>query len=246
MKTETKDLVASHDWESWAGRAPYRFVTIITTPSTTLAEANLQAYNNAMVEASQQAQGFGVTLCSCYRCGQGLHNNCVCQNADGKYFVVGIDCVRKCGDTKFVTSAEKAEKKRQKEIRDERNKIKWEKQREAREAKLQRERDKNGGETDREKETRMRNEMIEAERKPVAAANEWLAEVLEAADNGGSFCMSVANDLRSGRQRVADLPPRCLQICGDIYAKHVSGHSRRSSKAYEQARDEFEAKVEEL
>lgn len=99
MMTETPAPAAKvrvHPFEkSGLGKAPFRFVCMISMPSNSLAGTNPSAYNAAMREAVYSARSFGVRCGACYYCGMGLLNNFVIRSADGMHAIVGCDCVER-------------------------------------------------------------------------------------------------------------------------------------------------------
>lgn len=239
----SESMVLTHKWqEQGLGEAPFRAVAIISMPSPGLAEANTNAYNNAVAEAQQAANRFGVMLCSCNSCGQSLQNNVVIRDSKGKHFVVGIDCAGRTGDSRLITETEALERARQKALREAR----YEAERLEREARIaaaqQEQRDRNGGLTDYEMEQKARQEAEAARRVQATEQNRWLLDVLARVPYSSDFVMSMIRDLEA--KPAADLSDRCLAILGEIYAKTVSG-ARKNSKAYKTAEDEFWAKFGE-
>jgi hypothetical protein len=75
----------------------------------------------------------------------------------------------------------------------------------------------------------------------VAAGNEWLLKALRSVPYPSEFVASMLDKL--SREPALGLSDRCLDILADIYCKVVSENARRNSKAYDAARDEFEAKL---
>lgn len=79
------------------GRAPFRCVGVASIPSSSLAETNPTAYNNAL---AMLPKGLGCGSCSF--CGTGIMHNFIISSADDRRFVVGSDCVAKTGDAGLV------------------------------------------------------------------------------------------------------------------------------------------------
>lgn len=210
MTTDTKRIY--HKWEDSVGQAPYSFVNVISLPAPSLAEANPQAYQNAMQEAQGQARYYGVGLGSCDVCGMCLMNNFVLRNAEGKHFVVGCDCVSRSGQTKLMEEVEIAEKKRRKAQAFANKRAAWEKEQ-------QRERDANGGKTRHEIRAELLAEQ-EAEwaelRSRFEAESRWVIEILET-KNGG-FAYSIASNLRRGDGLHA-MSERASDIVTDMVCK---------------------------
>jgi hypothetical protein len=216
-----------HVWEAVGhGKAPFRLVGVISFPGSGLAEANVDAYNNALREVSQLSQAYGVTghLGICDVCGHELMNNYVIRSKDGKTFVVGSECVLKSGDGGLVERVKLEERKRRKAKENEKRRLQWEAETPLREAK------------DRVcREIQDRKREIEKELSQVILAeNTWFIEVLTTIN--GDFAASLAEDLR--HKSMGDLSEKCLTICGEIYAKHIAG-SRKNKTQYYDAFDEF-------
>ena len=157
------------------------------------------------------------------------------------YCGVGCDCIRKTDrdDNRLLTAAERAlgnlkRAKKQAELA-----AKWEAKRVALNAELDRQRSANGGLTDAEVAERKAQAERAAAAAPFLALNAWLLAVLEAGNHqSGGFVDGMIEKL--GTMPAAKLSPRCLDILGDMYAKAAG---RRGSKAYDAARDEFDAKT---
>lgn len=205
-----------HIWErDGHGVAPFRCVGIAEIPSAALAEANPTAYNNAM-----RLLPTGYRIGTCGVCGMALRINFLIESADGRKFAVGCECVQKRGDKAMVKTVDALVRARNKEIREA-------KKRAIAEAKLQAERDANGGLTAHEAWEKKR-EKIAAKEARTRAAVAAIVEPLAAAliDGRRGFRDSVAEDMRKGR-----LPSgrgRALVI--EIVAKTAG---RKGSQAFE-------------
>lgn len=79
------------------GRAPFRCVGIYSIPSSSLAENNPVAYNNALADMPR-----GLGCGSCKYCGTAIMHNFIIECSAGNRFVVGSDCVAKTGDAGLV------------------------------------------------------------------------------------------------------------------------------------------------
>jgi hypothetical protein len=176
---------------------------------------------------------------SCDYCSNGIAYKCHIQSSDGKRFHVGCDCVRKLdrADNRLMNQMERLRAQHDFAKKEAARKEKSEARRVALEAKLQAQRDANGGKTDAE----VADAAQQAEAAKNAAAlrevNGWILDVLEKV-GGGGFVASMYDALQV--RPVNTLSPRQLQVLADIYAKH---HGRNGSKANVAARDEFDAKV---
>lgn len=232
---ETK-LVAVHKWEErglW--KAPFKVIAVISMPAQSLGESNPNGFQNAMAEAQFQATQWGVALGSCDVCGTGIHNHFVIADSAGHRFVVGCDCVMKTDDTKLMTEAKAAERKRLRAARQK----KAEEQREIDRldwvARLEAERAANGGLTNGEVIQRAKDEEKRQIAIKFSAENDWLLKVIRGMS--GDFIDSMVEQLETGPIR--RLSDRCVSILGEIYAK---SNGRRGSKAFNAAVDEFTVK----
>lgn len=117
MMTDIKP--AEHKFEkAGLGRAPFKFVMLISLPPPSLAGQNPDAYNNALREIHYAKKSLGLAhLGWCEHCGMTLMNNYIIRDADGMAHVVGCDCVQYTGDAGVIQQVEKAEKQRQKKAR---------------------------------------------------------------------------------------------------------------------------------
>ena len=203
-----------HKWEfNSIGKAPFQFVGAYEIPSSSLAEHNPDAYNNRLREMPPCSCGI------CTVCGQAIVINCIVRDGTGKIFPVGSDCIKKAGDAGMTSSVKEWQNAR---VREKRRK----KAEEEREARLQAQREKNGGLTDWEiRQKRAEEERVAREiaLEPVKKLLAPLAERLE--DGKGGFRDSVAEYLKSG-----SLPDgRGFDIMVEILAKQAGrkGSSRK-------------------
>ena len=197
------------------GTAPFRCVGVCELPSPSLAEANPTAYMNAMRDLPR-----GYSCGTCAYCGQAIRINFLIQGSDGSTFAVGSECVRKTNEAGLIKAA-KALKSQRDRMKRQAAKVA------AREAELQAQRDRNGGQTDwevREAKRVAEYEAQEAARKARAVPLLPLADLLE--DRRGGFRDDIAHGLRQGI-----LPRgRGLDIMLDILGK-LAG--RAGSRAYQ-------------
>jgi hypothetical protein len=219
------EQVLTHKWqEAGLGQAPFKVVGAVELPSKSLATANPDAFNNALKMIPREL--FEVGLGTCAVCGQGIMINMIIKAADGRRFPVGTDCVRKAGDTKLTTKAKQLENARRRE--------KAAKKREAaREARLQEQRDRNGGKTDQE----IRQEKSLAQERKYEAARENAISILtpvaaDLADGKGRFRDNVASDLR-----LAVIPsPRAVEIIGEILGSAATDKIEQAQQILTEAR----------
>jgi len=213
-----------HKWEDAGhGKAPFKVVGICEIPAPSLAEHNPSAYEKAM-----KSLPHGYRVGSCGVCGMGLSVNFLINSADGNKFAVGCECVKKAGDHGMIETVKLMKNKRNRQIAQEKREA-------AHQAKVQAERDRNGGLTDWEVEEQKRNEeKIEREQKmqPVYDITREIASLLR--DGKGGFCDSIAADLDNGL-----IPSgRAYDLTCEIIAKK-SG--RKSSTKYWERYDQIEA-----
>ena len=213
------------------GEAPFRFIGVWSAPSRSLLEQNPSAYNLQM-QAKPKFCHFG-----CDHCGTAIEHHYVLRDAKGDKYCVGSSCISKVGNVVNLSDAEAAERQRQRELRRARAEAKREQKRLAHEAKLDAQRERNGGLTDME----LAMQKIEEERQQQRIANKQKYDffISGLSEAYGYFAKDVAQGLREGR-----LPSgRGVTIMLEIIAKNAG---RRGSKAYEAAYAEAEAKWEEV
>jgi len=213
------------------GEAPFRFIGVWSAPSRSLLEQNPSAYNLQM-QAKPKFCHFG-----CDHCGTAIEHHYVLRDAKGDKYCVGSSCISKVGNVVNLSDAEAAERQRQRELRRARAEAKREQKRLAHEAKLDAQRERNGGLTDME----LAMQKIQEERQQQRIANKQKYDffISGLSEAYGYFAKDVAEGLREGR-----LPSgRGVTIMLEIIAKNAG---RRGSKAYEAAYAEAEAKWEEV
>jgi hypothetical protein len=213
------------------GEAPFRFIGVWSAPSRSLLEQNPSAYNLQM-QAKPKFCHFG-----CDHCGTAIEHHYVLRDAKGDKYCVGSSCISKVENVVNLSDAEAAERQRQRELRRARAEAKREQKRLAHEAKLDAQRERNGGLTDME----LAMQKIQEERQQQRIANEQKYDffISGLSEAYGYFAKDVAQGLREGR-----LPSgRGVTIMLEIIAKNAG---RRGSKAYEAAYAEAEAKWEQV
>ena len=165
--------------------------------------------------------GFDEEPDGCRHCGTGIRNRFHIVSADGVHSVVGSTCIEKTGDQGLIDIA-KAEKNRRA-----REKAHIKRQAEAEAAwvaKVQAQRDRNGGLSDWEQEEAKRAAELAA-RQPVIELLAPIADDLE--DGRGGFRDSVARDLRDGHLPTAN----ACEIVVDILAKQAGRRNTDAHKA---------------
>lgn len=213
---EIMDNEKIHKFEAAGlGKAPFRCVGLAKIPSPALAEANPDAYNNALRALPPQYR-----CGTCSYCGQAIMNNFLIQSSDGNTFSVGCECVRKTGDAGLENKTKALKRKAAREERER-------KRQEAYEAELQAQRERNGGLTDyevrQEEEAKRRQAEADAARNRALVMAELSSRLR---DGKGGFRDSVAATMDEG-----GLPyGRGWEIACDILAKQ---EGRSGSKAYE-------------
>jgi hypothetical protein len=208
------------------GKAPFKLVGFYKMPSNALAEHNPDGYNSAL-RAMPKGAGCG----SCQFCGIGLINNFIIKSADGKINAVGCDCVQKVGDKGLTTKIKEMQRLARKEKRDA--------EREAtRLAKLDAEREKNGGKTDVEifdEKLAKHSAIIEAGRVSIKSDIAIIGNALKEAY--GDFAHDMYILLRNVEFRA--ISPNMQRIIIEIASKQISG-ARKGSKKYIAQYDIFE------
>jgi hypothetical protein len=213
------------------GEAPFRFIGVWSAPARSLLEQNPAAYNLQM-QAKPKFCHFG-----CDHCGTAIEHHYVLRDAKGDKYCVGSSCISKVGNVVNLSDAEAAERQRQRELRRARAEAKREQQRLAHEAKLDAQRERNGGLTDNE--LAMQKMQQEREQQRIANEQKYDYFISGLSEAYGYFAKDVAQGLREGRQPSG----RGVTIMLEIIAKTAG---RRGSKAYEAAYAEAEAKWEEV
>jgi hypothetical protein len=214
-----------HAYEaSGCGVGPFRLIGVCSIPSPSLAEHNVDAYNNAL-RALPRDIGVGV----CRHCSTPIMHNFICQDATGKRFVVGSECVAKVGGKALGDKAHIEMLRIQREAR----RVKNEERRAARHAQWL----IDNADLVKEREAKAARERAEAEARLQASRDRW-AFMLPILDNqSGDFCRGIAESIRAG-----DAPSgRAIQILGDIYAKACG--ARRGSKDFEARWAEYETRI---
>lgn len=181
---------------------------------------------------------------TCDYCGNGIRYCCQIQSADGKKFIVGTDCVAKVNAESNVANVKTMESDAKKLAREKRQ-AKAAAKRAQREveyqAKLQEQRDRNGGMTDweakRASEKAERDAAIQAAQAIYTVENKWLIDVL--IQEPGDFCRSIASDLKM--KPLSSFSPKAIGIIGNIFAK---AHGRGGSKANQAAWELFQEKLD--
>jgi len=220
----------THKWEvAGIGKAPFTVKAIISLPSVSLLESNIESYNNQMGDAVAQGRSFGVALGTCDVCGMALTVHYVIKDADGKHFVCGSECVKKTDDIGLINKSTVLKNDRLKTIRNEKAKIAWEASQVIWKAKQEALRI----------EAEARESLIDNIMSPLKIqleeSHKWLTDVLDSHD--WNFCSEISHKLKNKFQPLTDYPDRAVEILCDIYSKSFG---RANSKKYNQAKGEFE------
>lgn len=186
----------------------------------------------------------GQPMGTCDFCGNGIAVCMQIVSADGKRFEVGCDCVKKLErkDNKLADAAQRIRA----EVRKKHRlalaaKRRAEREREF-EAELQKQREANGGLTDREVEERQRELEIAERRRNAEACNGWIIDQLVRAKQT-DFVVGMIRELRRGPAK-EQLSSNCLHIIADIFAKEITCHARRNTKRFESALESFWSRLE--
>lgn len=198
-----------HKWEAQGlGKAPFKCVGMYSLPARSLAEHNPQAYQ---AELAQMPKGYDIGTCAV--CGMALTNNFLIRTGCGRQFSVGCDCVKKAGDVGLVDAVKtrKRAADREKRFLD----------REAeRLARLQAQRERNGGLTDwelQEEQQKIREQAENTLKQQKGQAIQPIVQpVIDALDAKPTpFTTDMVSLLVNG-----ELPEgRALDICRSIYAE---------------------------
>lgn len=200
--TTSTELRLTHPWqEAGMGVAPYAFA--------------------GCVDAGQGS------IHSCDACGAGIRYLFFVVDGSGREFKVGCDCIEKVGDNRMTSDAIEAKKaikyQREREAEEARRKAAIA----AREAKLELQREANGGMTDEELRRFERGQEVER-------INGWLIEAfgLRDADHGS---WDGLNDLLM--TPITEKTPRYIDIVAKLWGQRFGGRS--GSKAWKAATDQF-------
>ena len=184
----------------------------------------------------------GQPMGSCDYCGTGIADCFEILSGDGKRFIVGCDCVAKAStahaDNRLLTDLERQQAKLNKAKRDAKRMARQAKAKADFEAKLQAQRDANGGLTDYEVRAKARAEEAAAKAAVATTANQWLIDALSGQTGSGGFIDSMVERLKA--EPISALSPRMIQVLREVYGKAKGG--RMGSKAFNAACDEFDAK----
>jgi hypothetical protein len=197
------------------GKAPFRCVGLAKIPSPSLAEANPDAYNNALRALPPKFR-----CGTCHYCGQPIMNNYLIVSSDGHQFAVGCECVAKTGDAGLTNKTKALKRQADREARAKARQEKYERE-------LQEQRDRNGGLTDDELWQQKQEAKRQAEADKARERAMILGELASRMRDGKKgFRDSIALTMDEG-----GLPyGRGLEITCDILAKQ---EGRRGSKAYD-------------
>jgi hypothetical protein len=212
------------------GKAPFKVVGLAILPDPSLGEHNPDAYQNAL-----RALPKDVPVGVCRYCGTALKNNYIVQDATGRKFAVGSECVAKTGDAGMISKAKLLDKQRQQAINLQKRQEDTRKRVDA--AKVKREKE--------ESEQRIRNKgLTDAEvkqeklNKKIGKLSSYI-KILH--DGRGGFRDSIADNMG----RYGELPyGKAFNIMLDILAKELGGRS--GSKTYWDAYEKIEKDFEDI
>lgn len=207
---EAQQLI--HKWEAQGlGQAPFTCVGLYSLPARSLAEYNPQAYQ---AELAQMPKGFDIGTCAV--CGMALTNNFLIRTGCGRQFSVGCDCVKKAGDAGLVDAVQARKRAADREKR-------FQEREAERLARLQAQRERNGGLTDwelQEEQQKIREEAENALKlqkgQAIQRCVQPIVDALEAKPT--PFTSDMVALLVDG-----ELPEgRALDICRSIYAEEYA------------------------
>lgn len=173
----------------------------------------------------------GQPMGTCDYCGRGISHVFKIRSSDGKESGVGCDCVLKIEreDNQLVSAVKKAKLLLDRKARQAKA---AQKAKNAREKRLQAQRDRNGGLTDQE----VRDQRWAAELAEIKAGNEWLVSRL---DGSGPFVTHMRELLE--RYPARELSAKQIEILGRIWVGSFGFPSE--SQAEFEAAAEFREKV---
>lgn len=173
----------------------------------------------------------GQPMGTCDYCGRGIAHVFKIRSSDGKESGVGCDCVLKIEreDNQLVSAVKKAKLLLDRKARQAKA---AQKAKDAREKRLQAQRDRNGGLTDQE----VRDQRWAAELAEIKAGNEWLVSRL---DGNGPFVTHMRELLE--RYPARELSAKQIEILGRIWVGSFG--FPRESQAEAEAATEFREKV---
>ena len=179
----------------------------------------------------------GQPMGTCAHCGQGIKYRAHVRSHDGRSFTVGLDCAMRVGSeaNRLMSDAERIKKQIAREQRAAKAAARRAEREAVYQAKLQGQRDCNGGMTDWEMAEAKRRAEAQRSEAEMVERNAWLLEVL--ADVSGDFAASMSRELR--RFKLVDLSDRAISILRDIYRKSKMA-GRRATALRDQYEDEFD------
>jgi hypothetical protein len=204
MCSNDEKLVSVHPFNH-LGVAPFRFVGMTEN-----------AFRNP--DGTTKAGG------SCDHCGTGIRWECHVEDANGRRFKVGNDCIAKVGDHKLIKASHAAKLERQREARAEKREAE-------RQAAIQAQRERNGGLTDWEViEAQHRAEALIREAEKAARARLDVAQIMR--DGRHGFRDDMARMIETGET----LRPGQFKIVVEILAKETGGRKGSAKFKAELAR----------
>jgi hypothetical protein len=217
---------------------PYRFLGSFAFPPKSLAEANIEAYNNALAECGAAQRALDVVGGACEHCGTPLQYNYVLAGEDDRRFVVGSDCLARLGErTTAIKRAQQALERRNATL------LAHERARQEYAAFLAR----IGADGFVPREAlytsacdlafRLRRERAERELALAGSHNAWLIEAL--APCYGDFVHDMCGQLQRRFLSLHNFSKRQVQALCEIYAKQFG---RKGSAAFVAAVQDFAAK----
>lgn len=230
MTEENKELLHKH---FRMGRGKYRLISIWSAPSKAVLESNPMGYNKMMAERPKYCNMV------CDHCGTGIIHHFILEDEDKERFSVGSSCIEKLGQYDLVTAAQKMEKERQRQLREERAEKKRAEQHAKYEAEIEEQRKKNGGLTDHEVLIEERKQRELDNKKKYSELSAPIVALLEKA--GGNFCSDMADNLRNGSMPSGG----AKRIVIEVMTKQHTG-ARKNSKAYNATHPEMEALFESV
>ncbi|MDK9789753.1 hypothetical protein [Vibrio sp. D431a] len=223
-----KRLILRHKQFKMGTGGNYRLVGMWSMPSQAVNEANPNLWN-ALVRERPKACN-----CFCDHCGTSIVHHFIIKDDKGEEFSVGSDCILKLDNTELIEASKALANEKKREENREKSRLRSEARASAREAKLEKQREENGGLTDYELKQKKRTQARALMHKNVKAILAEFAEILKGLD--GDFCRNMYYNMDEGI-----IPSKyCQSIILEIIVKAKSGSKRVNTKAYNSVLEEFE------
>lgn len=225
MKTDNKTLIHKH---FNMGSGKYRLIGIWSAPSTSVLESNPTNYNQIMAERPKCCHMI------CDHCGTGIIHHFIIEDENKERFSVGSSCIEKLGQYDLVTAAEKMNRERKRQLRQELADKKREEKYANYQSELEKQRNNNGGLTDHELLIEERNQRELDNQSKYIEISAKIVDLLE--KSGGNFCDDMICKMQKGVMPSGGAKRIVIEIMTKQYT-----HARKNSEAYNAALPEMES-----